>query len=90
MLVVKGKFDKTANLLLWKRLSAKFSFTFYIFLVTATIVKNSQMLARISFSFLKDVLKQTRKSFNTQYRPQPKDGKEGVFFVFGLIGTHSM
>ena len=44
--------------------------------ISATIVKNSQIKAKISFSFLKNVLKQMWKSFNNQYRPQQKIGME--------------
>ena len=40
--------------------------------LTAPIVKNSHIEAKIYFMFLKNVLKQTWKSFNTKFRPQWK------------------
>ena len=41
-----------------------------MFLLTAKLVKNSHILAKIFFIFLNNVLKQTRNSFNTKFRPQ--------------------
>ena len=38
-----------------------------MFLLTAPIVKNSHILAGIYFIFLKNVLDQTLKSFNTEF-----------------------
>ena len=46
-----------------------------MFLLTAKLVKNSHIQARIFFIFLKDVLKQTWNSFNTKLQTQCKDGK---------------
>ena len=40
--------------------------------LTASIVKNSHIEAKIYFMFLKNVLKQTWKSFNTKFRLQWK------------------
>ena len=37
-------------------------------LLTATIVKNNDIYTRIYFIFLKLVLEQTSKSFNTKFR----------------------
>ena len=45
----------------------------FIFLLTAPIVKNSYILAGIYFVFLKDVLDQTLKTFDTKFGPQWKD-----------------
>ena len=42
----------------------------FIFLLTAPIVKNSYILAGIYFVFLKDVLDQTLKTFDTKFGPQ--------------------
>ena len=39
-------------------------------LLTAPIVKNSHIKARIYFTFLENVLKQTWKTFNTKFQPQ--------------------
>ena len=46
-----------------------------MFLITAPIDQNSHIKAKIYFIFLKNVLKQTWKSFNTKFRPQWKDRK---------------
>ena len=46
-----------------------------MFLLTNKFVKNSHMLARIFFIFLKNVLKQTWMSFNTKFQRQWKDRK---------------
>ena len=74
--MVKRKFVKTSKSLklLWKWLSEKFSFAF-ISLLTASIDKNSHILARIYFIFLENILKQIWKSFNTKFWPQWKDRK---------------
>ena len=42
-------------------------------LLTAPIVKNSDMLAGIYFIFLRNALDQTWNSFDTEFRPQWKD-----------------
>ena len=42
-------------------------------LLTALIVENSHIYARVYFIFLKIVLKQAWKYFNTKFRPQWKD-----------------
>ena len=47
----------------------------FMSLLTAPIVKSSHIWARIYFIFLKNVLKQTWKPFNTNSRPQWKDRK---------------
>ena len=44
-------------------------------LLTALIVKNSHILGRIYFIFLKNILNQTWKAFNTKFGPQWKDRK---------------
>ena len=44
-------------------------------LLTAQINKSSHNLAAIYIIFLKNVLDQTWKSFNTKFRPQWKDQK---------------
>ena len=41
-------------------------------LLTTLIVKNSHIYARISFMFLKNVLKQAWMSFNNKFPPQSK------------------
>ena len=41
-----------------------------IFLLTASIVNNSHILAGVYFIFHKNVLEQTQKSFDTEFRPQ--------------------
>ena len=66
-MVVKGKFDKTSKSpkILWRWLSEKFYFAFYV----------SQNLVRIYLSFWKNILHQTCKSFNTKLGPQWKDPK---------------
>ena len=46
---------------------------FFMSLITALTVKNSHIFAGIYFIFLKIVLKQTLKSFNTKFWPQWKD-----------------
>ena len=51
----------------------KIFFCFFTFLLTAPIVKNSHILAGIYFVFLKDVLDQTLKTFDTKFGPQWKD-----------------
>ena len=40
-----------------------------MFLLTAPIVKNSHILAGIYFIFLKTVLDQTQKAFDTKFGP---------------------
>ena len=45
----------------------------FMSLLTAPIVKNSHIYARIYFIFLKNFLKQTWKSSNTKFWPQWKD-----------------
>ena len=71
--MVKGKFGKTSTSLkiLWKNLSANFSFAFMSLLPTK-FVKNSHILGKIYLIFLKNVLKQTRNSFNTKFQAQWK------------------
>ena len=44
-------------------------------LLTARTVKNSHIKARVSFIFLKNILKQTWKPFNTKFQPQWKYSK---------------
>ena len=41
-----------------------------MFLLTVPIVKNSHIQARMYYIFLENVLKQTRKSFNTKLCPK--------------------
>ena len=75
-LMAKAKFCKITKSL--KILSNWFSSKFYflfMFLLTTIFVKNSHILARIFFIFLKNVLKQTWISFNTKYQLQWKDQK---------------
>ena len=47
----------------------------FMFLLTAKFVKNSHILARIFFIFLKNAPKRTWNSFNTKFQPQWKDRK---------------
>ena len=56
-------------------------------LLTAKFVKNSHILARIYFIFLKNVLKQTWNFFNIKFRPQWKDRKSSyqVREILGLF-----
>ena len=51
----------------------KIFFCFFTFLLTAAIVESSHILAGIYFVFLKDVLDQTLKTFDTKFGPQWKD-----------------
>ena len=56
-------------------------------LLTAAIVKNNNTWTRILFIFLKIILKQTLKDFNTKCRPQWKDHKSScqetkIFEIF--------
>ena len=44
-------------------------------LLSGPIVKNSHILARIYFNFIKSTLDQTWKAFNTKYEPRWKDPK---------------
>ena len=44
-------------------------------LLTAKFAEDSPVLARISFIFLKNILKQTWNFFNTKFPPQSKDWK---------------
>ena len=44
-----------------------------MFLLIASIIKNSHFLAGIYFLFLKNVLDQTQKSFGTEFGPQWKE-----------------
>ena len=73
-LVVKGKSAQPSKSLkiLWTWLSAKFFPAFYV-LSTASVVKNSHILAGIYFIFLKNVLDQAWKVFNAKFGPQQKD-----------------
>ena len=52
-------------------------------LLTAAIVKNNNTWTRILFIFLKIILKQTWKDFNTKCRPQWKDHKSSCKFIPG-------
>ena len=47
----------------------------FVSLLTVPIVKSSHIEARIYFTFLKNILKQTLKFFNTKYQPHWKDWK---------------
>ena len=51
---------------------AKISFTFYVF-INSLIVRNGHTLTGIYFIFLKNVLDQTWKAFNTKFGPQWED-----------------
>ena len=52
------------------------NFNFYFkSLLTAQFVRNSGILGRIYFIFLKNVLKETGNTFNTKFRLQWKDWK---------------
>ena len=51
---------------------AKISFTFYVF-INSLIVRNGHILTGIYFIFLKNVLDQTWKAFNTKFGPQWED-----------------
>ena len=44
-------------------------------LLTDPIIKNTQIKDEIYFIFLKSILKQTWKPFNTKFQPLCKDGK---------------
>ena len=62
-----------------------------MYLLTATIVKSNDIYTRIYFIFLKLVLEQTSKSFNTKFRPQQKGGKSSykvrqlLAFFYNLV-----
>ena len=68
---------------LWAWLSAKFCFAFLSFL-TALIVENSHILAKIFFIFLKNVLDHTWKAFNTKFGRQWKDREKAIFIYFNF------
>ena len=63
----------------------------FMFLLTTNFVKNSHMLSRIFFIFLKTVLNQTSNAFNTKFLRQWKDRKssyqveEAFALFFNLI-----
>ena len=56
-------------------------------LLTASVVKKSHYLAGIYFIFLKKVIGQTSKAFNTKFGPQWKDRKSSyqVRQIFALL-----
>ena len=58
-------------------------------LLTAPIVENSNISARTYFTFLKNLLKQTWKSFNTKFQAQWKDRKNSykVRQILELFGN---
>ena len=74
-LVMKGKFGKTSTSLkiLWKWLCAKIFFPHLMSLLTTKFAKNSRILARIYFIFLKKVVKQIWNAFIRKFRQQWKD-----------------
>ena len=58
-----------------KMIVCKLFFCFFLSLFTAPINKNIDIKAKFYFIFLKNVLKQTWKSFNTKFRLRQKIGK---------------
>ena len=59
----------------------------FMFLSTAKVLKNSHILGRICFIFLKAILKQTRNFLNTKFQPHWNDRKSSyqVRQVLGLF-----
>ena len=62
------KFENIMKLIVWKKL-----FSFFMLLWTPIFVQNSNISATIFFIFLKNLLKQTRNSFDTKFQLQGKD-----------------
>ena len=56
----------------------------FVSFLTALIVENSQILAKIFFIFLKNVLDQTWKAFNTKFGRQWKDREKTIFICFNF------
>ena len=60
----------------------------FMSLLAAKFIKKSHMYTRVYFIFLKNILKQTWKSFNTKSWPRWKDGKSSKW-VRQLLASFS-